>query len=1110
MKRTQITLTSIAILSVLLGGVFALDFSDSEVNSSQTNFITPAEASIDGVFHDIQLEAVELPDGMYAYRMVEHLICDQLIDESCDPEDLPEDVTQLRYASLKPSVPGPTLIFTEGDKAKITLKNSVPCEDYPDLIDSERETPEIARIGIHVHGVHYSVANDGTPEKDYGFYSSAECGAEVSYIWNADDGTRGAWPYHDHTFQSENGGEHLGLFGAIIVNPRSGMINGIVSSDFETEGDIIDVPVGEIDKEYVLWMVSSEVLGRNVFYGMEIDHDIENESSSIVRDTEGVGRQTPLWVNPPLLANENDLLRFHVLGMGDEVHAFHLHGHRWIEPTEDSGNIIDVREISPLERHTFLVEASSNGVSASEPENWMYHCHVFSHMQEGMAGKFTVLPDGEDDTLPTIGAVFTISDEPGLWYKTLDAGKLDGLDETLATVLDGTVLDGAVEPRAGIGFAPDYLGVLNEDFGDTKARSLAVINVGETVLYNMKDSQTLHTVTTALWPTAASSGPFTDQELAIRGSTFVADEDGVPITFDEPGLYVNVCKIHPYMFSAIVVDDKNTNLPPATGEGILDEGVELPLLEIGSQFSTLIDVTPAGIDATLEVTDPTDLEIIKALLKTHYVITDQANWKDYRNPTWDVNVVPAFLTAGEISGATTVIRPDTAKSDWVPVAEALLGLNLTAAEENGDIIALGLEIDSSVSMDDTFEPNTPGIGEVWINTQFEQTTNKNPLGTPQDKPGTVTVVDAKKWGIERKISLPEINMNHPHNMWTDVKNEVVYQTQWFDKTMVTIDRESGELIKNGFVGQSPSHVMTLPGKTLDNPRAGNVMIAMNGEEQVTEIDPNTQEIIRQISVGEDSHPHGHWISHDGRFIVTPNPFTNTSTVIDLDDPDNPVITQTDSDEYPIATGMMPDASKYYVANFFGNTITVYDPENPSTPIDTINLLAEGGLVGLPIQTPVSPDGKWMVTANVLDLLGKGPITIVDTDDPTNPIVAQLPCDPGCHGVQWGAKQDGGYYAYVSSKFSNALIVVDPDPDLDGNANDAEIVGRIILTEQFETESDDRIIGLDGMGGQGVLAIPNVYNGWIQDTVSECGNKADPCSEEVVSFLKKLHNSQKNP
>jgi len=52
--------------------------------------------------------------------------------------------------------------------------------------------------------------------------------------------------------------------------------------------------------------------------------------------------------------------------------------------------------------------------------------------------------------------------------------------------------------------------------------------------------------------------------------------------------------------------------------------------------------------------------------------------------------------------------------------------------------------------------------------------------------------------------------------------------------------------------------------------------------------------------------------------------------------------------------------------------------------------------------------------------------------------------------------------------------------------------------------------LAGMGGQGVLAIPNVYNGWIQQTVDTCGNHEDPCSDEVVKFLKKLTPSQKDP
>jgi hypothetical protein len=69
-------------------------------------------------------------------------------------------------------------------------------------------------------------------------------------------------------------------------------------------------------------------------------------------------------------------------------------------------------------------------------------------------------------------------------------------------------------------------------------------------------------------------------------------------------------------------------------------------------------------------------------------------------------------------------------------------------------------------------------------------------------------------------------------------------------------------------------------------------------------------------------------------------------------------------------------------------------------------------------------------------------------------------------VQYGAKQGGGYYAYVASKFSNSLIVVDPDPNNDGNPADAVIAGRILLKATGTTATDASITGNRGMGGRG--------------------------------------------
>jgi hypothetical protein len=260
-----------------------------------------------------------------------------------------------------------------------------------------------------------------------------------------------------------------------------------------------------------------------------------------------------------------------------------------------------------------------------------------------------------------------------------------------------------------------------------------------------------------------------------------------------------------------------------------------------------------------------------------------------------------------------------------------------------------------------------------------------------------------------------------------------------------------------------------------------VHVTVNGakhEKAVVELSAGAGHIERRLDVGRP-HPHAHWMSHDGKTMVTPNMFTDDASTYDFPSDTHEVVP---AGAMPIATGMMPDASKHYVANYLGGSISVIATATHQL-LSTIDLLANynpitgaitGPVGGLPIQTPVSPNGRHMVTANTLTA------SIIVTDTVTDTIVKMLPCDAGCHGVQFGAKKGGGYYAYVSSKFANTLLVVDPDPNGDGSAADAALVGRLLLTATAATARDDTITGLAGMGGQGVLPIPVVYNGWVQN------------------------------
>ena len=1102
MKRTRTMIITTVILSFALTSVFAFDTESTQSTQTNSADILPliAVEAVSGDVHDIEMEAVAMPDGLYAYRMVSYTI-------TVGGDEGPE-LVGTQYSG-KPSIPGPTIIMNEGDHANITLKNSACEDDFPDGPAHPLGVPtfsETSLLGIHVHGVHYDISDDASYARmNMAESSGAACGGTIDYSWEAAPGTAGAWPYHDHMFAiNEVGAEELGLFGTLIVNPGTGQVNGFVDDGM---GEIQPVDVEDIEKEFVLWMVSSETLGRSIFYGNEIDYSTTDYDGN----TDAI-RETALWTNPNLVATDGKIYRFHVLGLGDEVHAFHLHGHRWTEDIHETAtaeDVIDVKEIAPMQRHSFVVKASDNDAADTThdgPEGWMYHCHVLDHMKQGMTGMMMVQPDYQSDDLPIIGATFTLSDEPGLWMKTLDAGVVEGLDEHLASL--GLP---SVDPTDGTGFPLSYiseaLGDVNPafetDFSNSEGRSLAVIHPGETVLFGMKDSQTKHTITTLIYPSdaprlggngilnAADAALGTDMshfdtQLGIRGSTLLVDKAGVPTGLTEPGLYVFVCKIHPYMFGAVIVDDPNTNLFIGG-----DPDAWFPLLDVSDELVVLTR-TGTGVsfgdpDTVFPTAVPPTHALAKTLLTTFYVITDPNNWRDYQESTWTATLPPVLVTTNTEELAVGLA--------YTTAETTLAATTLDLKNSTGGVPAiLGFDLGVDNAPNSLFKPKKDGIGEVWVNTQFEETVAKNHEGTPADKPGTITVVDADKWKVERKIALPDINMNHPHNMWANAQNDVIFQTQWFGSEMAVIDRESGELIKEVFTGQSPSHVMT-------SPATGDIYIAVNGEETVNEFDSETFELERQISTGFRSHPHGHWISSSGQYVVTPDFLGLKASIIDLD---NDSFSSSDNVLFgPIATGMKGDESVFYTADFLGNSMTAIDPTDGST-VGTIDFLTQG-LVGLPIQTPISPDDKWMVTALTLG----GKLAVIDVTSTPGTIEAILDCDPGCHGVQWGAKENGGYYAYVSSKFSNAMLVVDPEAK-----NGPEVVGKILLADR-SADTDDRVIEYDGMGGQGILTVPNVYEGWIQQTVEACSDskgkiKKDICGDEIAGFLKDLKNSHLNP
>lgn len=156
-------------------------------------------------------------------------------------------------------IPRPALFAKQGDVINVSLAN---------------ETKN--NVGFYVPGLKN---NNKTVTKP---------GQTQKYTIQADKS--GTYVYH--------GGKKkmLGLFGAIIVDNKSGPVDSFV----EGKGKITPVHQKDIDKQFVLYMVGS------TFWGTEISGD-------------GT-QQKPLWANPLPAAVEDDIVRFHILSVGPRAY----------------------------------------------------------------------------------------------------------------------------------------------------------------------------------------------------------------------------------------------------------------------------------------------------------------------------------------------------------------------------------------------------------------------------------------------------------------------------------------------------------------------------------------------------------------------------------------------------------------------------------------------------------------------------------------------------------------------------------------------------------------------------------------------------------------------
>jgi FtsP/CotA-like multicopper oxidase with cupredoxin domain len=187
---------------------------------------------------------------------------------------------------------------------------------------------------MHFHGVEYKPSSDGAYVPGFsGRDGDVKPGQTWTYKLTAGNQSAGVWPYHDHS-PSMDESIAGGMYGALSILGRH-------QHKPDKEFVVIFAPMGQF-----------QTIDGRAFVG-----------------------NTPVFHS-----RVGDDVQWDVLAMGSEHHTFHVHGHRWVAP---DGTDRDTQTVGPAE--SFAIRWKEK-----DPGTWLYHCHVETHMMQGMIGIYRV------------------------------------------------------------------------------------------------------------------------------------------------------------------------------------------------------------------------------------------------------------------------------------------------------------------------------------------------------------------------------------------------------------------------------------------------------------------------------------------------------------------------------------------------------------------------------------------------------------------------------------------------------------------------------------------------------------------------------------------------
>lgn len=227
------------------------------------------------------------------------------------------------------TMPGPVIEAFQGDRVRFVVHNELP-----------------EPTSIHWHGLELPIQYDGVPGVTQDFILPGE-----TYVYEYDLHQTGTFFYHSHVAMQEA----FGMAGLFIVHPRIAY----------------DPPV---DRDFALVLQNFFILPNSTTAdSMAMDWNWHTIN----------GRSGPHTT--PMVCKHGERVRMRLVNFSPmQHHPMHFHGHTfWLTGTE-GGRIPQSAWVPRNNTLTGVAMAQDFEFVASNPGDWLFHCHMAHHMMNHM------------------------------------------------------------------------------------------------------------------------------------------------------------------------------------------------------------------------------------------------------------------------------------------------------------------------------------------------------------------------------------------------------------------------------------------------------------------------------------------------------------------------------------------------------------------------------------------------------------------------------------------------------------------------------------------------------------------------------------------------------